>query len=121
EGQIQTPDRELALAQDGERLGRSDLVNQVQVDVQNGRRVGSLRQDLVAAPDLLEQSQRCGCHGTCASPQPPAAAARGADMSTASSHPHLSVVLPENRPKKAACRDSVIGPRLPASIETRST
>ena len=42
-------------------------------------------------------------------------------FSHGSSQPHLSWVLPLNRPKNAACSASVIGPRLPAPTVMRST
>ncbi len=48
--QLQAP-----TAQHGERLRRSHLVHEVQVDVQDSGRVGGLGHHLVALPDLLEQ------------------------------------------------------------------
>ena len=46
--------REAALAKPGERLRARDLVDQVQVDGEDGRRVGLLDDDVVV-PDLLDE------------------------------------------------------------------
>ncbi len=53
---VEPANLELAGAQDVERLGRGDLVRQVQVDVQDRGRVGRLGHDDVPLPHFLEQA-----------------------------------------------------------------
>ena len=60
EGATRLADLEIALAQHRVGLRGRDLVGQVQVDVQHGRRVGRFGDDLVGRPDFLEQ--RAGHH-----------------------------------------------------------
>ena len=50
--------RQLVLAQHFERLGRRDLMNEMQVDEQHGRRVGALGSHFVLFPNLLEHGLR---------------------------------------------------------------
>ena len=54
EGAVGTAHLQSALTQQCERLRRRHLVDQVQVDVQHRWRIRSLRDDLVALPDLLK-------------------------------------------------------------------
>ena len=60
EGQLRPPHLQPPLAQHREGLRRGDLVNEMQVDVEDGRGVGGFRRHLVAAPHLLEQRLRGG-------------------------------------------------------------
>ena len=62
------PHLEAALAQPGEGLRRGDLVDQVQVDVEDGRRVGAGGAHQVGLPDLLEHRARF--HGPTLPPRP---------------------------------------------------
>ena len=52
---VLTPQAEPAPLQFAERLGRGDLVQQLQVDVQHSRGLVGLRPHQVPLPDLLEQ------------------------------------------------------------------
>jgi hypothetical protein len=54
DGAVGPADLEAAVPEPLERLGRGHLVDQVQVDVEDGRAVG-LRDDDVLVPDLLEE------------------------------------------------------------------
>jgi hypothetical protein len=55
EAAVRASYRQAFRTQQVERLRRRDLVQQVQVDVEDGRRVVRLRYDDVRGPDLLEQ------------------------------------------------------------------
>src|SRR5262249_27015801 len=62
DGPLRSAHAKPALAQDGERLGRGHLMNEVQVDVKNCGRLRRLRRDEVRAPDLVEKrAGRRGC------------------------------------------------------------
>ena len=52
---VQPAHRQAALAQQREGLRAGHLVDQVEVDVEDGRRVGGLGPDQVGVPDLLEE------------------------------------------------------------------
>ena len=60
EREIGPPYLETVLAQQGERLGRRYLVYQVQVDIEDRRRVRGFRNDDMLFPDLIEQRPRRG-------------------------------------------------------------
>jgi hypothetical protein len=53
DGLVRTPNLEAALAKTGERLGRSHLVNELQVDVEDRRPVRLLNDDMLV-PNLLK-------------------------------------------------------------------
>ncbi len=55
--QIRATNRELVLAQDGKCLRRSDFVNDVQIDIQDRRRIHGLFNDDMIRPYLLEQGR----------------------------------------------------------------
>jgi hypothetical protein len=67
-GALGAPHLQVALAQPREGLRRGDLVDEVQVDVQDGRRVGRRGAHEVRVPDLLEQRP---WHGTDSARIPP--------------------------------------------------
>src|ERR1700694_2813847 len=54
EGPVGTTHRQSCGLQYAERLRRSDLVNEVQIDIQHRRRVGRFSNDLVCRPYLVE-------------------------------------------------------------------
>jgi hypothetical protein len=53
DGEIRSPNLQASLTETGERLRRGDFVNQVKVDVENGRSIGFLYDDVVV-PYLLK-------------------------------------------------------------------
>ena len=54
DGLVRPPDRQPARAEAGEGLGARDLVDEVEVDREDGRRAGLLGDDVVV-PDLLDE------------------------------------------------------------------
>ena len=51
---VGTPHGQAQRLQDAECLRRRDLVDEMQIDVENGRRIGRLRHHFVCGPDLVE-------------------------------------------------------------------
>jgi len=58
-GLLRPPDLQPALPQPGERLRRGDFVDQVQVDIEQGRAMGRLGHDVVV-PNLVDNCARFG-------------------------------------------------------------
>jgi hypothetical protein len=57
DGTLRTTDLQTALAEAGKGLRRSDLVHQVEVDIQDGRRIGSFGNDM-RLPDFFKECFR---------------------------------------------------------------